>query len=75
MLELGEMLNGPLGLSKGKSRLLIVEDEPIIHEIVTMILSDAYGLAEANNGREALDILAREGQGFHPVATLVRECN
>lgn len=42
-----------------KQQLLIVEDNEINREMLSAILSDEYSILEADNGREALDILEK----------------
>ncbi len=43
--------------SSGKRRVMIVEDEPINQEILSMILEDSYELLKAQTGQEAIEIL------------------
>ena len=40
-------------------QVLIVEDNPLNRELLCEILSDSYRTLEAENGQEALNILAR----------------
>ena len=42
-----------------KKQILVVEDNALNREILAEILSEHYAVLEAENGREALDILSR----------------
>lgn len=44
-----------------RRKLLIAEDQPVNQKILQTILQEEYNLVFANNGREALDLLLREG--------------
>jgi PAS domain S-box-containing protein len=55
---------------RGHERVLIVEDESLLRELVREILErNGYGVAEAANGVEALDIWAREKGDFDLLVT------
>ena len=44
------------------SKVLVVDDEPGIRELVVEVLRDeGYATVAAENGRMALEVLAREG--------------
>ena len=45
-----------------KKTLLVVDDEPINREILSAILSSDFNVLEAEDGKEALDILLKEEQ-------------
>ena len=45
-----------------KRKVLLVEDNAINRALLKNILEDKYQLLEAENGAEALDVLAREGK-------------
>ena len=47
-------------VQQAKRRVLIVEDEEINQQILSMILEQEYEVLLANNGQDALDILQKE---------------
>ena len=47
-----------------KRRVLIVDDEMINREMLGAMLSESYEIAFAANGKEAMDALEKDGQGF-----------
>lgn len=43
-------------------RILIVDDEPVVRRFAARILAnEGYGVMEASDGQEALDLFSREG--------------
>ncbi|GCE47853.1 two-component system response regulator MprA/two-component system response regulator AtoC [Thermosporothrix hazakensis] len=49
-------------VQKRPSAILVVDDDPIIRDMMVDILSfEAYPISVARNGREALEILRRDG--------------
>jgi PAS domain S-box-containing protein len=47
-------------LAPGRETVLVVEDEPALRELATMVLSEAgYTVLEAGDGRHALDVVAQ----------------
>ena len=47
-------------MEKGKSTVLIVEDQALNRQILRHILETEYAVVETSNGREALDMLQRD---------------
>jgi CheY-like chemotaxis protein len=55
------------------ARILIAEDEEAIRSLVARALSqDGHAVVTANDGAEALDLLARERGGFELLLTDIR---
>jgi CheY-like chemotaxis protein len=52
-----------MAVEPSRSRILVVEDEPSVREVVLAILSDTYDVVAASNGMEALGLLTEDG-GF-----------
>ena len=49
-------------IAQGMAKILIVDDEPIVHRLLQHHLERAgYELLAATNGREAIELAAREG--------------
>lgn len=47
-----------------KERILIVDDAPMNREMLAQILREDYEIIEATNGREALEVIAREKEAL-----------
>ena len=53
---------------QAKTHLLVVEDEPLIRRLFSMLLTSAgYSVAEADNGFAALEEIRRQTPGFDSV--------
>lgn len=50
-----------------QKRILVVDDQPINRKILFRFLSNAYTVLEAENGRQALDILNTQGETLSAV--------
>lgn len=50
---------------KQEKTILVVEDNELNREILTAILEDSYSVLQAENGREALEILESHDQDLH----------
>jgi signal transduction histidine kinase/ActR/RegA family two-component response regulator len=54
---------GPDGAGPGRSRVLVVDDEPLVRTVVSRTLGREHEIVTAASAREALERLAR-GEGF-----------
>ena len=54
-------------VSNKKNKLLIVDDSPLNREILSSILKNEYDIAEAEGGKQAIEIITNEGESFSAV--------
>jgi signal transduction histidine kinase len=60
-----QLRNGPTGLTSGKGRILLAEDEQIVRQMTAEILKNqGYQVTEAKNGEEALSLFRSASEQF-----------